>query len=181
LTREPGGTTIGRRIRSILLDPESRGINPLTELLLYVADRAEHVDRLIRPALAEGHVVLCDRYVDATVVYQGYARGLPIDLIWRMHRELLGGLMPDRTVLLDCEPAIGLSRVWKGIDRGDRSGAEVRFEQETLAFHEKVRQGYLELAGREPSRYRIVAAQDRQERVQEQVAGILAQLVAPQA
>jgi dTMP kinase len=161
VTREPGGTDIGRKIRAILLNPESRGMDALTELFLYEADRAEHVRKIVAPALAAGNVVLCDRFCDATVVYQGYARGLDRDAIQCIHRLILGDLSPDLTVLLDLPPEIGLARAFAQIEKGDRDGQESRFEKRAVAFHRKVRAGYLDLAHREPGRFCIIdAAQD---------------------
>jgi dTMP kinase len=106
LTREPGGTTLGEKIRAILLDPASTELVPTAELLLYMADRAQHISSLIKPSLAEGKVVLCDRYFDATVVYQGFARGLDTGFICDLHRLILDDLKPDITFLLDLSPKI---------------------------------------------------------------------------
>ncbi|MDX2439879.1 MAG: dTMP kinase, partial [Desulfobacterales bacterium] len=124
ITREPGGTKIGRKIRSILLDPENKGMEPMAELLLYFSDRVQHVETVINSALSEGKTVICDRYFDATLVYQGYARGLDMKLITRLHELVLEGLKPDITFLLDLSPEIGLSRAWKQIDNGSRTGDE---------------------------------------------------------
>lgn len=158
VTREPGGTQIGRKIRSILLDPKHKELSPTAELLLYMADRAQHIDTLIKPALQKGQVVICDRYADATVVYQGYARGLTPGLMQKLHRLLLDDLKPDLTLLLDLDPRIGLSRAWNQLESGARSSSEGRFEEEEMAFHERVRAGYLELAHHESDRFRIVDA-----------------------
>ena len=161
VTREPGGTDIGGKIRAILLDPETKDLSYSAELLLYMADRAQHLDALIRPALEQGKTVVCDRFADATVVYQGYARGLTPDLIHRLHRLLFEDLKPDLTLLLDVEPQVGLARAWRELNSGNRSRREGRFEEEKLAFHERVRAGYLELARNESERFRIIdAAQD---------------------
>jgi dTMP kinase len=157
-TREPGGTEIGRKIRAILLDLESRGMDPLAELLLYMADRAQHLNELVRPCLDQGKTVLCDRYYDATVAYQGFARGLDIRLLNDMHRLIFKDLKPDLTLLLDLPPKIGLQRALREIENGGRDGSEVRFENEKIAFHEKVRAGYLELARLEPARFRVIDA-----------------------
>ena len=173
VTREPGGTAIGEKIRSILLDPASKGLVPAAELLLYMADRAQHIHSLIRPRLAEGKVVLCDRYFDATIVYQGFARGLDSGLICDLHRMIFKDLKPDITFLLDLQPRIGLTRAWQELDSGSRPGTESRFEEETISFHEKVRAGYLELAGREPGRYRIIDASRSIDDVQAQIRKIL--------
>ena len=158
VTREPGGTPAGGKIRSILLDPESRGISARAELLLYVADRADHIERVISPALTSGKTVLCDRYADATVAYQGYARGLGAELVEAVQRLVLDDLKPDLTLLFDLAPEISLRRAAGALDRGDRPAAESRFEEEDFAFHRRVRAGYLELAGREPERFRVIDA-----------------------
>lgn len=135
VTREPGGTPTGEAIRALLLDP-ALAIGPLSEFLLYSASRAEHVDKLIRPALAAGQVVLCDRFVGSSVAYQGHGRGLELALIAEVSRYATGGLAPDLTLLLDLDPAEGLQRV---AARGQRD----RLEQADLAFHRRVRAGYL--------------------------------------
>ena len=173
VTSEPGGTAIGEKIRSILLDPASKGLVPFAELLLYMADRAQHIHSLIRPRLAEGKVVLCDRYFDATVVYQGFARGLDTGLICDLHRIIFEDLKPDITFLLDLQPRIGLARAWQELDSGSRCGTESRFEEETICFHEKVRAGYLELAGREPERYKIIDASRSIDETQADIRKIL--------
>ena len=157
-TRQPGGTLIGENIRSILLDPANSALEPLAELLLYMADRAQHINELIRPALKNGKTVVCDRYFDATLVYQGFARGLSIELIGQLHQLLFDDLKPDVTLLLDLPPQVGLERAWRQLNNGQRSGHESRFEAEAVAFHEKVRAGYLELARLEPERFRIIDA-----------------------
>ncbi|MFC1798227.1 dTMP kinase [Thermodesulfobacteriota bacterium] len=164
ITREPGASAIGKKIRAILLDPDSKGIDPMTELLLYTADRVQHVKELLEPSLAAGKTILCDRYFDATLVYQGYARGLDMEMIRELHRLMIKGLQPDLTILLDLSPEEGLARAWQQIDNGMRTDKESRFEKETLAFHTKVRAGYLELARREPERFRIIdAVQDEKQ------------------
>ena len=168
-TREPGGTLIGNKIRSILLDPMRKDMDPMTELLLYMADRAQHIYSLVKPSLSEGKTVLCDRFFDATMVYQGFARGLNIHLIEQMHKIVFNDLQPDLTILLDLSPRVGLARAWKQLNIGQRSGGESRFEKETLAFHEKVRAGYLELAQREPERFRIIDAVQDEQRVRESI------------
>jgi len=157
-TREPGGTKIGEKIRAILLSSESGGMDPMTELLLYTADRAQHVKESIIPYLDSGKTVICDRFYDATVVYQGYARGLDMDVIDRLHTLATGGLKPDLTFLLDLPAEMGLSRAWTQINNGSRTGSETRFEEEKLSFHEKVRTGYLDLVRLEPDRFRMIDA-----------------------
>jgi dTMP kinase len=130
----------------------------MAELMLYMADRAQHVAEVIRPALAAGKIVICDRYGDATLAYQGYARGLPLELIHTLHAAVLGGVTPDLTLLLDLPVHVGLSRAWSQIDSGRRNRGETRFEEEHLDFHRKVRAGYLELARQAPGRYRVIDA-----------------------
>lgn len=169
ITREPGGTAIGERIREILLDPENNDLVPMAELLLYMADRAQHLSQLVKPALAEGKIVLCDRYFDATLVYQGFARGLAVKLLNKLHKLLFEDLKPDLTLLLDLPPRIGLDRAWKQLDNGSRTGGESRFEEETISFHEKVRAGYLELARLEPGRFTVINASQDENQVQHDI------------
>ncbi len=168
-TREPGGTMIGEKIRAILLDPENKALDPLTELLLYVADRTQHIMEFVNPLLSAGKTVVCDRYYDATTVYQGFARGIDVGLINRLHSLVLEDVKPDITILLDLPPQTGLSRAWKQIKSGARTGDETRFEAETILFHEKVRAGYLELAGHEPERFRVIDAMQDEDKVKKDI------------
>lgn len=172
-TREPGGTAIGAQIRGILLDPANRELDARAELLLYVADRIQHIRSVIEPNLGEHRVVLCDRYFDATLVYQGYARGLDMALISDLHRLVCRGLMPDLTLLFDLEPEVGLARAWHQIDNGGRTNHESRFELEKIAFHRKVRDGYLDLARKEPGRFRIIDAAQGQSDVAAAIENVL--------
>jgi len=174
ITREPGGTKIGEKIRSILLDPENKGMEPMAELLLYFSDRVQHVKKLINPALSANKTVICDRYFDATLIYQGYARGLDMKLITRLHELVLEGLKPDITFLLDLSPEIGLSRAWEQIDNGSRTGNETRFEKEALSFHQKVRAGYLKLARLENQRFRVIDASQEENKVKTAIEKVLA-------
>jgi dTMP kinase len=173
ITREPGGTRIGRKIRAILLDPASKDMDPLTELLLYTADRAQHIREFIYPFLSAGKTVLCDRFYDATVVYQGFARGLDIGLINKLHKLLFENLKPDITILLDLPPEKGLSRAWKQIENGARESVETRFEEEKRSFHNKVRSGYLELSRLEPERFKVIDASMDENRVRNEIIKIL--------
>lgn len=151
VTREPGGTPIAERIRGVLLDPANTGMAPDCELLLVFAARAEHLARVIRPALEAGEWVLCDRFTDATYAYQGGGRGLSRQRIEELEAMVQGDLRPDLTLLLDVPVEIGLSRA------GAR-GALDRFEQEEVAFFERVREAYLERAAQAPERYRVIDA-----------------------
>lgn len=161
MTRQPGGTPIGGQIRRILLDPDNDELASSTELLLYMADRAQHLEKEILPALAAGKVVICDRYFDATLVYQGYARGLDKTMIHQLHQLTCNGLMPDLTLLLDVTPDVGLVRAWRRIHKDHNQVLESRFEKEKLTFHQRVREGYLDLVRKEPNRFvRINAAGD---------------------
>lgn len=160
LTHEPGDTEVGKHVRQIVLDPETGRIAPRTEALLYAADKAEHVESVIRPALERGAVVLTDRYVDSTLAYQGAGRAVPVEELEKLARWATGDLRPHLTVLLDLDPTAGLGR-FSGRDR---------IEAESLDFHERVRAGFLELAARNPDRYLVVDATQPPEDI---AAGVL--------
>jgi dTMP kinase len=146
LTREPGGTAIGQAIREVLLDPKNHEMASTTEVLLYFADRAQHVAEVIRPALAQGLVVLCDRYVETSLAYQGYGRGLPLEAIRSLAHLATGGLRPETIVLFDVPIEVGLARAAK-------RGAHDRIESEVLEFHQRVLAGYDALVAQDPSRW----------------------------
>jgi dTMP kinase len=153
-TVEPGGTEIGRQIRKILLDPASADIQPRTELLLYFASRAQNVDQVIRPALDAGRIVLCDRFTDSTLVYQGCGRGLDTNVVLDLDRIACRGLKPDVTLLIDIDIETSLLRAKR---RNERIGLEEsRIDEEGAGFHERVRQGYLALAKAEPERIVLI-------------------------
>ena len=160
--REPGGTPIGEKIRAILLSDDGVGMDPWTELLLYEACRAELVAKVIRPALAEGRVVICDRYTDSTLAYQGFGRGLDKAAVRELNDSASGGLRPDLTVLIDCEVEVGLERANGRIETEAASAGagprEDRFEKESVEFHRRVRAGFLEIGAAEPERVRIVGS-----------------------
>ena len=147
--REPGGTLLGERVRSVLLNGTEEGIDPWAELFLYEACRAQLVARVIRPALAEGKVVLCDRCFDSTLAYQGFGRGLDAGKIEGLNALATGGLVPDLTFLVDCAEDVGLKRAWARIN-ASAGAREDRFEKEELAFHRRVREGFLAIAGAAP-------------------------------
>lgn len=158
LTREPGGTRIGEGIRKILLHADNAGMDPHVELLLYEAARAQHVREIIRPALEKGSVVLCDRFTDATVAYQGAGRGLPIPFINQINKLVCGEVRPQLTLLLDCPAEVGLARAQGRGATLEREAREDRFEREALIFHEKVREGYRAIARAEPERVQVIDA-----------------------
>ncbi len=149
-TREPGGTTVGERLRAILMDPEERSLDAVTEWLLLEADRRQHVREVLRPAVASGAFVLCDRYSDSTEAYQRAGRGLDPEAVRRVDEIARDGLRPDLTLLYDMDPERGLARA------RERDGRVGRFEGADLAFHRTVRAAYLELARREPERITLV-------------------------
>jgi dTMP kinase len=152
VTREPGGTSISDQIRAIIMKMDNTAMNPRTEILLFLAARAQLVAQVIRPALEAGQVVICDRYADSTLAYQGYGHGNDLDLLRRFLNFATGGLLPDLTLLLDID-------VKDGIRRKQAGGSEWnRMDAYTLAFHQRVRQGYLELAHADPGRWVIVDA-----------------------
>ncbi len=148
VTREPGGTALGTELRRLAMHFRDPTPSPTTELLLYLADRAQHLSELIVPAIARGDVVLCDRFSASTIVYQGFARGLDIEIISRLDELVRAGNRPSLTVLLDCPVEVGLRRA-----HGDD-----RFHEEARGFHERVRRGFLALAHQDPERYLVVDA-----------------------
>ena len=150
VTREPGGTPLGTRVRAAVLDPAA-DIQPLGEFLLYSASRAQLVREVLRPTLERGETVLCDRYADSSLAYQGAGRGLSLPLLRQLTAEVTGGLTPGLTVLLDLDPALGLQRA-------ARRGQPDRLEQADLDFHRRVRQGFLDLAHAEPQRFLVLDA-----------------------
>ena len=167
-TLEPGGTRIGKDIRKILLDSRNRNLSPLTELFLYAADRAQHVKELIKPALDEGKWVICDRFFDATVAYQGIARGQDMELIGILNEEATQGIQPDITFLLDCPVHMGLNRALERNETQSQKGQD-RFEREALDFHRAVREGYLELARKNQDRFVIIDTTLPKDEVEEKI------------
>lgn len=168
-TREPGGTALGRMLRKVLLEVGRKEIASPTELFLYLADRAQHVQEVISPALDRKTIVLCDRFSDSTLAYQGFGRGIDLDLLRRLNRLASRGIAPDLTFLLDCPVDVGLSRTRKRLpafhssNRATLGGGQAgkpesadRFEQEEVEFHERVRRGFLELARAEPQRVYVL-------------------------
>jgi len=172
-TREPGGTAIGEAIRQILLAPEHSAMLPETEALLNTAARAQHVAEVIQPALAAGKIVLCDRFVDSTLVYQGAGRGLPTSDLLALQRFATRGLWPDLTLLLDLPVEVGQAR--------RRASGEPlsRFDADALGFHERVRTGFLALARDDPARWRIIDAAQSEEAVAREVLAVVLERLPP--
>ena len=167
LTHEPGDTEVGREVRRIVLDPATGDLSPRTETLLYAADKAEHVERVVGPALARGAVVVCDRYVDSTIAYQGGGRDLDPADVEQVARWATGGLRPDLTVLLDLEPGEGLGRF------ADRD----RIEAQAQDFHQRVRATFLRLAAADPERYLVLDARDSPDALEAAIRGRLEPLL----
>ena len=168
ITREPGGTKLGQQIRQLLLEDPDSLVTNRTELLLYGADRAQHVESTIEPHLQRGDIVLCDRFTDSTIAYQGYGRGFDLDEIDRVNQLATGGLQSDLTLWLDLDVTIGLQRV---LSRGKPD----RMERATLDFHQRVRQGYQELANSYPNRIVRIDANRSQSVIQMEIQAILMQ------
>ncbi|HPM42845.1 MAG TPA: dTMP kinase [Candidatus Omnitrophota bacterium] len=168
-TREPGGTKTGEMIRKVLLNSKGINISNLAETLLFEASRAQIVNEVISPALRSGKIVICDRYSDSTLCYQGYGGKVPVEDIESIDRISTGGLKPDLTILLDIDTVTGLKRARrKGVDR---------MEEKTLAYHKRVRMGYLKLAGKYPKRIRLVKVRENIESTQKIVRGEVASVV----
>ena len=168
VVREPGGTAVGELVRGVLLDPDHTGLDSIAELLLYEASRSQLVAEVIEPALAGGEIVLCDRFYDSTTAYQGHARDLSLDVVRRLNGIATGGLAPDRTLVFDVDPQVGIARA-------TTHGAD-RLEAEGLAFHRRVRDGFLAIAAEEPRRVRVVDASGSVEAVSSEVAVALSDL-----
>ncbi|MCB0360748.1 MAG: dTMP kinase, partial [Bdellovibrionales bacterium] len=177
-----------RTLRNILLSPETKNLEPTAELMLFAADRAQHVAEVIRPALARGALVICDRFTHSTVAYQGYGRGLPLPMLHDLNRVVTGGLQPDLVVLLDLPPEIALNRVQERSEKStgtahadelkqpeEQSLSETldRFEQQSLAFHRAVRQGFLSMAAEESGRFVTIDATSPLEHVVEQAVSAI--------
>jgi dTMP kinase len=169
VTREPGGTPIGEDIRRLLISDASVQIAPTTELLLYVAARAQHVSELIRPSLDAGRIVISDRYTDSTVAFQGYGRGLDLEMVESLNRFATGGLAPDLTIVFDLDPAMARTRV------GSRpvGGLLGAFDEQHPDFHQRMRAGYLRMAQSEPLRISVVDASGSAEETQSMVMALV--------
>lgn len=166
VTREPGGTEIGEQIRAVIHDLKNTEMNPRTETLLYQAARAQIVEQVIRPKLAEGYVVLCDRYADSTIAYQGYGHQQDLEDVRALVKYATGGLVPDLTILLDVDVELGLKRKTK-------NGEWNRLDAYTVEFHRRVRAGYLEMVEQEPKRWVVVEASQSWDKVQDELRKVI--------
>jgi dTMP kinase len=171
VTREPGGTAVGEGIRKILLHSETIHLTAAAELLLFYASRSQNILEKIEPALARGEVVICDRFYHASMAYQGYGRGIPLDFIEKLTDLVCGDRRPEVTILLDIEPDVGLSRA--RARNSKRSENEGRFETEDIPFYTRIRNGYLDLAAREPNRIKVIPANRTIEDVHRDVLKVL--------
>jgi dTMP kinase len=176
VTREPGGCPIGEKVRKILLNPDHREMVPATELFLYEAARAQHVKEVLKPFLKETGIILCDRFCDATLAYQGYGRRIDLKWIERLNRLSSQGIKPDITFLLDCPSDVGLNRALQR-NRTLKQEIEERFEREEIQFHRRVRKGYLAIARKEPHRVKVIDTREGEEKVFEKIRKIVDNLI----
>jgi dTMP kinase len=176
VTREPGGCLISEKIRKILLNPDHQEMVPTSELLLYEAARAQHIKEAIKPFLKKGEVVLCDRFSDATLAYQGYGRRMNLKWIESLNHISSQGIRPDVTFLLDCPSQVGLKRAMRR-NRTLRQEREERFEKEKIQFHRRVRKGYLAIAKKEPYRVKVIDTREGQDKVFEEIRKIVDDLL----
>lgn len=169
ITREPGGTPIGEKIRQVLLNAQFKEMRSLTELFLYAAARHQHIQEIILPALQEGKIILCDRFSDATQAYQGGARGLDRNLLKTLHQTVVGKLKPDLTLLLNLPVEMGLKRIQEREPEIPGQPNLDRFEKEKIDFHEKVRGEYLKIANAEPNRVKVINALEDVETIHQKI------------
>ncbi len=176
ITREPGGTLIGEKVRKILLDPDHNELVPLGELFLYEAARAQHIKEVIKPHLRKRMIILCDRFCDASIAYQGYGRRIDLKWVEQVNRMASEGIRPAITLLLDCPTHTGLRRALK---RNEvlRQEKEGRFERERIQFHNRVRKGYLTLAKKEPRRVKMIDTRKGKEKVFQEIRRIIDELI----
>lgn len=173
LTREPGGSRVGRELRQMLLHVDNADLTPITELFLYLADRAQHVAQVIRPQLEAGRVVLCDRFADSTIVYQGFGRGLDTAILRQLNEVAVDGIWPDLTIVLDIDPEVGLKRATlRNLDDG-KAKEEGRFEAEHISFHRRIREGYLTWAALNRDRIKVADASATPDEVFERVKALI--------
>lgn len=168
ISREPGGVEIAEQIRSVILDRANTAMDPRTEALLYAAARRQHLVEVIQPALSEGQILICDRFIDSSLVYQGIGRGIGVEEVWTINRFAIGDVMPHLTIYLDIEPSIGLARI-----KANEAREYNRLDDEHIHFHEQIRQGYLSLLEKYPGRIVRVDASAPLEQVTDQVCSIV--------
>jgi dTMP kinase len=176
VTREPGGCPIGERVRKILLNPNHQEMSPLSELLLYEASRAQHVREVIKPLLRKEGVILCDRFSDASIAYQGYGRKVDLKWVEKLNHLSSQGVKPDLTLLLDCPSDVGIKRALQRNEALKRE-KEDRFEREKIQFHQRVRRGYLSIAKKEPDRVKVIDTREGEEKVFEKIRRIVDKLL----
>lgn len=174
-TREPGGTEVAEKIRGILLDPLNRQMTDRTEALLYAASRSQHVEELIQPALADGKIVICDRFTDSTIAYQGFGRKQDLEFLAQVNEIATRGLKPDLTLLLDISPEAGMGRIFAS--RGTKGD---RLEQQSLDFHSRVRQGFRFLAEKDPGRIKLISGEKPADEVFREIKGYVDELLSIQ-
>jgi dTMP kinase len=177
ITRQPGGTRIGEKVRDIVLANASAGLAPLAELMLYAADRAQHVSELVRPALNAGRIVISDRYTDSTTAFQGYGRGLDLEVVEELNRLATGGLNPDLTILFDIDPQEASARLRARKSAVESERGMTRFEDEAREFHNRVREGYLKLARAHTERIRVIDSSPSARETHEKVMAIVAPMI----
>lgn len=173
MTREPGGTGLGESIRAILLNSSSEKIAPLAELFLYESCRAQIIEDIIKPALKNGKIVLCDRFADSTTAYQGYGKGLDLDAVKEINKLAAGTVIPDLTFIIDCDVDAGLKRAWARINSAKTKNKEDRFEREDIEFHKSVRDGYLKIASAEHERIKVINGDRDIEAIHKEICGIV--------
>jgi dTMP kinase len=177
ITEEPGGTGLGTELRQILLDKTSLNITEKAELLLFAADRAQHIEEVILPAMNAGKVVLCDRFSDATIAYQGFGRGVDVDFIRTVNNFSSQSLKPDLTLLFDVPVTTGLERIKDRVSPTGKASLEDRFEREKAEFHRRIREGYLSLLRDEPDRIRLIDGSREVDEVAKEVCRLVAELI----
>ena len=173
ITREPGGSKIGQAIRSLVLESKKGTLSERAEMFLFAADRAQHVDEIIRPACAAGEVVICDRYFYSSLVFQGYGRGLDVEQIWKINEIAINGCLPDLVFILDLDPKLGLTRNKHQNSSSESKGPDA-FEEEDLAFHTRIREGFLNIAKSRSERFVILDASKNPEEVWSEARAVLA-------
>ncbi len=176
VTREPGGCPISEKVRKILLNPDHYDLAPMSELFLYEAARAQHVEEVIKPLLRKGIVILCDRFSDATLTYQGYGRRIDLSLIESLNHHATQGIKPDVTFLLDCPSDTGLKRA-RQRNQALKKEKEGRFEEEEVQFHHRVRRGYLSIARKESHRIKVIDTREGEEKVFQRIRRIVDELI----